>query len=326
VARWSRLVRQDLLDRVSWSAARGAVSAVRYEPRYLDLLLACGVDQPDVPAPLARLLVSVRGGRAVARAVAVPHELVRRAAAAAERWAGPTGSALVRWFAGASAVALNRASATVVERPLRARAHPGLLVPHTHEVVILVADMRGFSALTRVLDDTQYLANLVGEYLSELTRVVEHHRGVVFQYTGDGLLALFLPELAGVEAPELLAKLVADVSPELHASFDRLHTRWRDEWRASGREATTIGLGLGASFGRATIGFLGPSGKKQFGVIGEPVNVAAYLCSAARAGTMLVDCDSFARAGCGVPPARIVRMRSRKAHQRMNAASFRASV
>jgi class 3 adenylate cyclase len=53
---------------------------------------------------------------------------------------------------------------------------------------------------------------------------------------------------------------------------------------------------IGLSFGPATIGF-GPAGKKQFGVIGEPVNLAAFLCSQAYAGSLLVDRDSFVRAG-----------------------------
>ena len=78
-----------------------------------------------------------------------------------------------------------------------------------------------------------------------------------------------------------------------------------------------IGLGAGLSFGRATIGFIGPSGKKQFGVIGEPVNLAAFLGSEAGPGTSLVDCGSFRRAGGLAPQGRIIRLRSRKRHQRV---------
>ena len=316
---------EDLMDRVSWSAARGAVEAVRYEPRYLDLLLACGVSQPDLPSGLGRWLVRMRRAPFYLSASSVPHALVGRVAAVAGRSFGPTGSALVRWFSGAAAAAADRASGAAVDRRLRARVHPGLLVPHTHTVVILAVDMRGFSALTRVLHDTQYLADLVGEYLTELTEVVERHRGVVFQYTGDGLLALFLPELAGVEPAELLGSVARDVGADLNASFDRLHEGWRTEWIATGREGAKIGLGIGASFGRATIGFIGPAGKKQFGVIGEPVNVAAYLCSTAAAGTMLVDRDSFVRAGSALPEGQVVRLRSRKPHQRFDAVRVRCT-
>ena len=68
------------------------------------------------------------------------------------------------------------------------------------KAIKVALDMRGFSHLTRVLHDTQYLADLIGEYLTEMTEIIEAHRGVVFQYTGDGLLAIFLPELSGSDA------------------------------------------------------------------------------------------------------------------------------
>src|SRR6185436_12014916 len=175
------------------------------------------------------------------------------------------------------------------------------LVPHQHAVAVLAADMRGFSHLTRTLRDTQYLADLVGEYLTELTRVAERHRGVIFQYTGDGLLALFLPELSGLGDGAMLHRLVHETAAEMQSVFDTLAARWRIEWSERGRDGAEVGLGLGLSFGPATIGFLGPAGKKQFGVIGEPVNLAAFLCSQAHAGSILMDLDSFERAGT-VPP------------------------
>src|SRR5439155_142126 len=80
----------------------------------------------------------------------------------AARWLGPTASALVRFSSGAAAAAADRLSAGTVERVLRTRAHPGLLVPHAHDAAVLAVDMRGFSQLTLALDDTPYLAGLLG--------------------------------------------------------------------------------------------------------------------------------------------------------------------
>jgi class 3 adenylate cyclase len=280
--------------------------------------MACGANQPAIPLTVSRWMVETRARPAVVHASEMPHRMVTALATEAARWFGPTGSVVVRWLSGATASAVNHASVAAFDVPMHARAHPGLLVPHPHEIAVLAVDMRGFSALTRVLDDTQYVADLVGEYLTELTAVVEEHRGVVFQYTGDGLLALFLPELSGTDAAAMLTRLVDAMSPALHHRFESLRGRWYDEWRASGRRGAPIGLGAGISFGDASIGFLGPSGKKQFGVIGEPVNLAAFLCSEAPAGTLLVDRHSFARAGAAMPDARLRRLRSKKPHQRID--------
>jgi class 3 adenylate cyclase len=295
------------------------VEAVRYHPRHVDLLLACGADQPEVPAVVARWWADTRARPRVVTVTAAPHAAVGMLAARAAAWFGPTASAIVRWLAGAFAAAADHGIAVMLERPLRARIHPGLLVPHLHEVAVVAVDMRGFSNLTRVLHDTQYLTDLVAEYLTELTRVVESHRGIVFQYTGDGLLALFLPELAGVGAAPLMRGVVDEVAPALHHTFDALHRRWRSAWQLEGRPEAEIGLGVGLSFGRATIGFIGPAGKKQFGAIGEPVNVAALLCAEAVAGMVLIDRGSFTRAGIDPTPGRVVRLRRTDPHQQIEA-------
>jgi class 3 adenylate cyclase len=305
-------------DALVFRAVRGAVDAVRYQPQHMALVLACGARQPEVPEPVVRWWAGVRVRPGFLRVSGVPHAFVRRAAAIAAQWFGPTGSAVVRWFSGATAAVADHAAARPIERSLRARAHPGLLVPHPHEVAVLAVDMRGFSTLTRELHDTQYLSDLIGDYLTALTRVVEGHGGVVFQYTGDGLLAIFLPELAGTAPAILLERLVHEMCPVLHQAFDGLCARWQAEWKQNGRPDVRIGLGVGLCLGPATVGFIGAAGKKQIGVIGEPVNTAAYLCSQARGGTVLIDCGSFARARSEPPPAKVVRLRSKKAHQRID--------
>ncbi len=310
---------ETMLDGLAWRAARTAVDVVRYQPRQLDLVLACSAGQPEFPAPVARWLADARSWPALRRASGVPHRIVGRFAIEAARWLGPTASAVVRWGSGAFAAAADHAGASTIQQPLRARAHPGMLVPHPHHLAVMAIDMRGFTHLTGVLHDTQYLADLIGEYLTEMTEIIERHRGVVFQYTGDGLLAMFLPELAGADAAVMLERVVRAAGRELHHRFDGLNARWRAQWRAEGRDVATIGLGIGVSFGRATIGLLGPSGKKQFGVIGEPVNQAAFLCSQAAAGTLLVERDAFTRANAPLPLEPIVRLRSKKRHQRIDA-------
>jgi class 3 adenylate cyclase len=153
-----------------------------------------------------------------------------------------------------------------------------------------------------------------------LTEVVERHRGVVFQYTGDGLLALFLPELAGGRPDAMLDRLVNEMCPLLHREFDALHARWRADWQAAGRPSASVGLGAGLSFGRVTMGYMGPYGKKQFGAVGEPVNLAALLCAEAEAGSVLIDRHSFALAGFEPGGTRTLRLRSRKLRQRLDAA------
>ncbi|MCW5891992.1 MAG: adenylate/guanylate cyclase domain-containing protein [bacterium] len=310
------------VDDLVWAAVRAAVDAVRYSPARLRLLAASAARSRAVPAPAVRWLGEVQARPTVVHLTGLPHAMLRALAEQAGRAFGPTGSALVRYLGGAVAGFVDRVAAAAADGPLRPRAHPGLLVPHPHDVAVLALDMRGFSQLTHALDDTQYLADLLEEYLTVLTATVEQHRGVVFQYTGDGFLALFLPELAGVPPAAMVDRLVHEMCPRLHHAFDALHARWRAEWRAAGRATTPIGLGVGLSFGRVTLGFVGPSGKKQVGAIGEPVNVAAVLCAESAAGAVMVDRDGCRRVGVEPLGARPLRLRSRKLGRRLDVLCF----
>jgi len=305
------------LRELTWSLVRWAVGAIRYGPSRLDLALAHGVNGAGVPAPVARWVTAEHARPVVDRLGGIPYGALRRAILAADALFGPSGAALVRWLSAAVVGGVDRVAAEALGPRL------GLLVPHLHSVAVLALDMRGFSRLTTELRDTQYLADLIGEYLSEMTRVIEAQHGVVFQYTGDGLLAVFLPEAVDSRAAALLDRLVRETSRDLHAAFDALVARWRSEWAEAGRAATPIGLGIGISYGRATIGLIGPAGKKQFGVVGEPVNLAAFLCSQAYAGTALVDVEAFGRAGAAVVDGARVRLRSKKRHQRLDAVGLR---
>src|SRR2546428_1075376 len=263
------------IDRLTWSAARSAVDAVRYQPAHTKRLMACGASQADGPQRLVGGVAALLARPPVARWLDLPHRGVRAVAVYAARWFGPTASALVRFSSGAAAAAADRLSAVALEGVLRARAHPGLLVPHAHDAAVLAVDMRGFSQLTLALDDTPYLAGLLEEYLTALTGVVERHRGVVFQYTGDGLLALFIAELAGGTPGAMLDRPVNELCPQLHREVDALHERWRADRQAAGQPAGAGRVRTGLSFGRGTMGYIGAHGKKKFNARGEPPERAA---------------------------------------------------
>src|SRR5439155_7227365 len=118
------------VDRLAWSATRSAVDAVGYQPAHTKLLMACGASQAEGPQRWVGGVAALLARPRLARWLDLPHRGVRAVAGLAARWLGPTASALVRFSSGAAAAAADRLSAGTVERVLRTRAHPGLLVPH----------------------------------------------------------------------------------------------------------------------------------------------------------------------------------------------------
>ena len=251
------------LQRLSSEIARRVFDAIRYQPSRLDLSLAYGASHHAVPPAITRWVTAEHTLPATERAGGIPYRLLRKTTRIAEQLFGPVGSALTRSLSAALIGGLDRAAAQALTLPLAGSAHPSILVPHLHDVAVVAIDMRGFSNLTGVLDDSQYLAGAIGEYLSMLTNIVERHGGVVYQYTGDGLLAVFLPEVTGQDNATMLSSVVTDTGRELHEEFDALYARWREDWQRTGRPDSRIGLGIGVSYGRATIGLLGRSGRNS---------------------------------------------------------------
>jgi class 3 adenylate cyclase len=57
-----------------------------------------------------------------------------------------------------------------------------------------------------------------------------------------------------------------------------------------------LGLAIGIAYGIATIGAIGFEERIDYGAIGLVTNLAARMCDEARAGEILVDADTLARA------------------------------
>ncbi len=300
----------------SFRTVRDAVGAVRYQPR--GMVLATGRQLEGLKASSASPAIGQLSQR-LDRVAETVSQVVGRAL-------GGTVEAWVRWFTGAAGSLIDDVGAAAIdELRLPGAVSPRMLKPHVHTVGVLVVDMRGFSKLTLALSDPLELTGRIEEYLAELTRVVEEHGGVVFQYTGDGLLALFLPELTRLEGRGLVEYLIGPLSADLHQSFRRLDERWRAEWREAGRTVPEIGLGVGLTYGPGTIGMMGPVGRKYFGIVGSPVNRAAFFCAKARPGSTLIDEAVLLETGAARPEAaRRIRLKSEKLHQRINAIEIRS--
>ena len=141
---------------------------------------------------------------------------------------------------------------------------------------VLFADMRGYTGLAERLPPTRVVA-LLDEFFAILASATAAYGGQVFYMAGDGMMAGFRVRDRGRSgAREALAAA--------HAMFQRfapVSTRWRREL------SSVTGIGVGLHLGAVALGFLGPPGRKAVTLIGDTVNVAARLCSCARAGEVL---------------------------------------
>jgi adenylate cyclase len=97
---------------------------------------------------------------------------------------------------------------------------------------------------------------------------------------GDGMMAGFgVHDLAQTGAREALA-----AGHTMLQEFASIAARWRRDL------SVEAGIGVGLHLGEVALGLLGPPGRKHTTLVGDTVNVAARLCSRARAGEVLLSC------------------------------------
>ena len=160
------------------------------------------------------------------------------------------------------------------------------------EIAVLFSDIRGFTALSETMkpDDT---ASLLTEYFTEMVECVFRNGGTLDKFIGDAVMAQWG---APIGTPEDADRAMSAAIDMLRA-LDELNAKWRSE----GKPELQIGIGL--NYGEAFAGNIGSERRLEFTVIGDTVNTASRLCSAAEGGQILLT-DDMRRALTSPPPVK----------------------
>jgi len=139
------------------------------------------------------------------------------------------------------------------------------------EIAVLFCDIRHFTTLTeeRLPFDIVFLLN---RYFTIVGRVIEAEGGRIDKFIGDGVMALFglgtTPEIACRQALKAAAAIVTEI--------DKLAAELADEL------PKPLQIAIGVHTGRAVVGSMGYGNVKALTAIGDTVNVASRLESAAK--------------------------------------------
>jgi adenylate cyclase len=149
--------------------------------------------------------------------------------------------------------------------------HPDLLKGRDVEVSVLVCDVRGFSRVSERLGPEATM-EWVGDVLSELSACVQRHHGVLVDYVGDELMAMWgAPE----EQPDH-ACLACRAALDMVACLPRLDERWQE------RIGVPTAFGVGVNTGMARVGNSGSRQKFEYGPLGNTVNLASRVQGATK--------------------------------------------
>ena len=148
---------------------------------------------------------------------------------------------------------------------------PELLIGQDLEITALFCDIRGFSRISRNHGPT-FTLDWINDVLSTLSDCVLAHDGVVVDYIGDELLAMW-----GAPEPQPdHAERACRAAIEMMGCLTALNERWQ------GPLGEAMGFGIGVNTGIARVGNTGSRRKFKYGPLGDTVNVASRVQGASK--------------------------------------------
>lgn len=150
-------------------------------------------------------------------------------------------------------------------------ANPDLLSGRDSEVTILFCDIRGFSRVSGRLGPAGTV-DWIGDVMNTLSDCVREHQGVLVDYIGDELMAMW----GAPKAEPDQARLACRAALAMIGKVARLNEKWRD---VLGED---MDLGVGVNTGIARVGNTGSKHKFKYGPLGETVNLASRIQGATK--------------------------------------------
>lgn len=185
-------------------------------------------------------------------------------------------------------------------RELARNPDPMKMQARQAEVSVMFCDIRGFSSVSERLGPSQTIAWLSG-VMGDFSSIVIDHGGVLVDYTGDELLALWG---APNEQPNH-AELACRTALEIMRSLPELNEKWRPIVGAE----TEVGIGINS--GEALVGNVGTHRKFKYGPLGTAVNLASRVQGATKflKTSMLLTGDTAERIKGIFPTRRLCQVR-----------------
>ncbi len=158
----------------------------------------------------------------------------------------------------------------IIEDPTRLN-----LGGEVREVTVLFTDIRGYSTISEVLEPTE-LITLLNRFFERASRVVTENQGMVNEYEGDAVLAIFG---APLDLPNHRRRAV-EAAQQLLEEVEHLNVEWQEDGtleklKKAGIDKLSIRIGVHS--GSCVAGNIGSRDRIKYAVIGDTVNTASRV-------------------------------------------------
>jgi adenylate cyclase len=154
------------------------------------------------------------------------------------------------------------------------------------EVTILLADLRGFTAMADRYTPEQ-VVRVLNKYLGTMADLIIGHQGTIDEFIGDAILAIFgAPETRPDDAARAAACAVA-----MQLAMNEVNAFNRREGLPE------VQMGIAVNTGQVIVGNIGSESRAKYGVVGSHVNLAGRIEGFTVGRQVLVSASTVAKAG-----------------------------
>ena len=145
------------------------------------------------------------------------------------------------------------------------------------EVCVLFSDIRGFTSMSERLEASR-VVTLLNCFFDKMIDVVFKHNGTLDKIIGDELMVLYGAPLK--KTYDILNAV--NTAKEMFSSLDNFNKKMNDDGFPK------LNIGIGINYGKVICGNIGSEQQMNYTVIGDTVNLASRLCSAAKPGEIII--------------------------------------
>ena len=145
------------------------------------------------------------------------------------------------------------------------------------EVCVLFSDIRGFTSMSERLEASR-VVTLLNCFFDKMIDVVFKHNGTLDKIIGDELMVLYGAPLKKTD--DILNAV--NTAKEMFSSLDNFNKKMNDDGFPK------LNIGIGINYGKVICGNIGSEQQMNYTVIGDTVNLASRLCSAAKPGEIII--------------------------------------